>query len=167
MSEDTNRVPEGTVRVSEDTFRVSEDTMRVPEGTNLVSNDTELMSNKSKGHSKTMHCSAKAKTSKYKGKMPENFKIPKLPKKQTIHERSVYLSDFSLNDSGSESEVDFSEGDSHPKRLKRKSTDSTHGVSRDFVSSNGEHSVAKRAKLDMTGRFYPLAKTKKNYLAAE
>ena len=90
-------------------------------------------------------------------------------------EQSVHLSDFSLNRSGSESEVDFSEGDSHPKRLKRKATDSTHGVSRDLVSSNSEvpsssdqdsdfepeHSVAKRVKLDMTGRFDPLAKTKK------
>ena len=70
--------------------------------------------------------------------------------------------------------MDFSEGDSHPKRLKRKTTDSTHGVSRDLVSSNSEdpsssdqdsdfepeHSVAKRVKLDMTGRFDPLAKPK-------
>ena len=60
--------------------------------------------------------------------------------------------------------MDFSEGESHPKRLKRKATDSTHDVSRDFVSSNSEdpsssdqdsdcepaHSVARRVKLDMT-----------------
>ena len=92
--------------------------MRVPEGTNRVSNDTELMPNtsKTKGRSKTMHGSAKAKTRKAKGKTPDNFKIPK---KQTIDEQPVHLSDFSLNDSGSESEVDFSEGDSHPKRLKQ------------------------------------------------
>ena len=104
--------------MSEDTFRVSEDTMRVPEGTNLVSNDTELVPNTSKGRSKTMHGSVKAKNRKSKGKTPDNFKISKLPKKHAFDEQSVNLSDFSLNRSGSESEVDFSEGDSHPKRLK-------------------------------------------------